>query len=98
GDRAFGGFGRADEFGDGAAQGIFVSLEPPELAVEADAIEDREQEQDRDQALDRQGNDVDHCASSRFVDSSAFSNMANVVCGLRSGLATRTATRSPTRP
>ena len=61
---------------------LLVGLEPLELLVEPDAIEDREQQQDRDQALDRQRKDVDHGASIRLVVSSAFSNMAKVVLRL----------------
>src|SRR4029077_16833068 len=66
--------------------------------VEPDAIENREQQEDRNQALDRQREDVDHCVSILVLVSSAFSNIAKVVWGLRKGLATRTATRSPTLP
>ncbi len=65
---------------------VLVGLEPLELLVEPDAIEDREQQQDRDQALDRQRKDVDHCASILVLVSSAFSNIAKVVCGLRKRL------------
>src|SRR5690606_29288567 len=63
------------------------------------AVQDGEQQQDRHHALDQESVVEHHGASLGFlVGSSAFSNMANVVFGLRSGLPTRTATRSPTRP
>src|ERR1700709_150044 len=39
-----------------------------------------------------------HCASINLVCSSAFSNIAKVVLGLRSCLVTRMATRPPTPP
>src|SRR4051812_33288379 len=97
-DGALGGFGCRDQLGDGLLHRRPVGLEPLELLVETDAIEDREQQQDCDQALDRERQDVDHCVSILLLDSSAFSNIAKVVWGLRRGLATRTATRSPTLP
>src|SRR5206468_3222653 len=87
-----------DEFGDGRGHRRLARFEPLELAVQPHAIENGQQQQQRDQAFDRQGKDVAHGASMRLLDPSAFSNMAKVVCGLRKGLATRTATRSPIRP
>src|SRR6202158_5032299 len=98
GDGALGDFRGGDQLGNGGAQRLLVGLEQTKLVVEPYAIQDRQQKQDRDQALDQEPVMVAHCASMRFVGSSAFSNMANVVRGLRKALATRTATRSPTLP
>src|SRR5207237_8946922 len=69
-----------------------------EALVQEHAITDRQQQQRRHQGLDNQSGYVAHVASISLVVSSAFSNIASVVCGLRNGLATRIATRSPTRP
>src|SRR5262249_39159207 len=97
-DRALGDFGRGDQFADRGLQRVLVGFQPLQPLVEHDAIGDREQQQDRHQALDRYSHDMAHCASNILVCSSAFSNMASVVFGLRNCLVTRIATRSPTRP
>src|SRR5581483_5966866 len=96
-DGALGDFRRGDELGDGGAQRLLVGLEHLQLLIEAHTIKDREQQQNRDHAFDGKA-EIHHCVSSRLVVSSAFSNIAKVVFGFRNGLATRTATRSPTRP
>ena len=53
GDGALGDFGRGDQLGDGGAQRLLVGLEQPKLLVEPHAIQNREQQQDRHQALDQ---------------------------------------------
>src|SRR4029077_19209527 len=98
GDRPLGDFGRGDQLRYRAFQRLLVGFELFQPPIEYDAEGDREQQQHRHQALDHQAKSVAHCASTRFEDWSAISNMANVVFGLRSGLTTRTATLSPTRP
>src|SRR5205085_8573149 len=98
GDGALGNFRRGDQLGDRALQRLLVRLELLEPAVQHNAERDREQQQHRHQALDHQSKSVAHWASTRLEDWSAISNMAKVVFGLRSGLTTRTATLSPTRP
>src|SRR5882757_9403876 len=77
---------------------MFVRLQPLQAGVEHHAVTDREHQQHRYQTLDHDSEGMIHCASINLVCSSAFSNIAKVVLGLRSGLVTRMATRSPTRP
>src|SRR5262249_42462465 len=97
-DRTLGDFGRGDQLADGGLQRMLVRLQPLQPLVEQHAVADGEQQQHRHQTLDRYSHGVVHCASNILVCSSAFSNMASVVCGLRNCLVTRIATRSPTRP
>ena len=54
GDGAAGDLGGGDQLGDGRLEHLLVRLEALEAAVEDHAIADREQEQDRHQALDHQ--------------------------------------------
>ena len=86
GDGALGDFGGGDQFGNGRAQRLLVGLEQAKLLVEPHAIQDREQQQDRDHGLDQISIMIAHGASIRLVGSSAFSNMAKVVRGLRKRL------------
>src|SRR6185369_14802637 len=95
---ALGDFGRGDELANGGAQRLLVSAQQAQLLAQPHAIEDREQQQNCHHALDHEAELVAHCASSRLLVPSAFSNMANVVFGGRKVLSTRTATRSPTLP
>src|SRR5579863_8677547 len=97
-DRALGDFGRGDELTDGGLERLLVRLQPLQALVQQHAVADREHEQNRDKALDCYSQRVTHGASIILVCSSAFSNMAKVVFGLRSCLVTRMATRSPTLP
>src|ERR1700691_5747710 len=73
----------------------FQEFEPP---VEYHAIADGQHQQDSHQHFDDHSKAVRHCASMRLPPPPAVSNMTSVVLGRRSGLPTRTATRSPTRP
>src|SRR5690242_7277930 len=98
GDGALGKPGGLHQFRDGGLERGFVGLQPLDLPVQQRAVNDSEREQKRDHALDDNAEWVAHVASMRLVDSSAFSNIAKVVFGLRSCFVTRTATRSPTRP
>src|SRR5207247_7120550 len=97
-DRPLGDFGRGDQFGDRGFQRMLVRLQPLQPLVEQHAVADREHQQHRHQTLDYNSEGMTHCASINLVCSSAFSNIAKVVCGLRNCLVTRIATRSPTRP
>src|SRR5439155_10031024 len=97
-DRALGDLGRGDQFADRCLERMLVRLQPLQPLVEQDAVADSEQQQHRHQTLDRYSQGMAHCASNILVCSSALSNMASVVCGLRNCLVTRIATRSPTRP
>src|SRR6478735_8036712 len=91
-------FGRGDQLPDRGLERMLVRLQPLQAFVEQDAIADREHQQHRHQTLDYNSEGMTHCASINLVCSSAFSNIAKVVLGLRSCLVTRMATRSPTRP
>src|SRR6185312_6103433 len=97
---AIGNFSSCYKFRNGCAQRLLVRLKKTELLVEPNAIQNREQQKDRDHGLDQETVMVAHGTSNGVVVvvSSAFSNMANVVRGFRSDFPTRTATRSPTRP
>src|SRR5947208_1512680 len=97
-DRPLGDFGRRDQFRDRGFQLMLVRLQPLQPLVEQHAVADREHQQHRHQTLDRNAKGMTHCASINLVCSSAFSNIAKVVLGLRNCLVTRMATRSPTRP
>jgi hypothetical protein len=52
-DRALGDFGSGDQFPDRRLQRMLVCLQPLQPRVQQHAIGDREQQQDRHQALDR---------------------------------------------
>src|SRR5579863_3200968 len=69
-----------------------------ELAVEHHAITDGHYQQERHDQFDADAKAVGHGASIGLPGPPAFSNISSVVLGLRNGLPTRTATRSPTRP
>src|SRR4051812_33941003 len=97
-DRTFSNFGSGHQFGNHGPERLLIGLEPLETLVEDHAISDSDEQQDRNQALDQESEPVAHGASIRLADPSAPSNMTNVVLGFRSGFATRTETRSPTRP
>src|SRR5579872_15976 len=97
-DRALGDFGRGDQFGDRRFERMLVGLQALQAAIQQYAVNYREHEQNRYETLDRNSEHVTHWASIILVCSSAFSNIAKVVFGLRNCLATRMATRSPTRP
>src|SRR6188472_1513819 len=77
---------------------MLVRLQPLQALVEQDAVTDCQHEQYRHQTLDYNAKGMTHCASINLVCSSAFSNIAKVVLGLRNCLVMRIATRSPTRP
>src|SRR5262245_42761701 len=98
-DRALCDFGRGDQFPNGLLELYFVGAKPFEPPIEDVAISDRDHEEDRDSRFDEQAELVVHVGSVILPERSpAVSNIAKVVLGLRSGLTTRTATRSPTRP
>src|SRR5262249_47424427 len=98
GDGALRDLGGSEQLRDCRLERVLVSLEALEPTIEHHAVANGDQQQKGDQAFDHESNAVVHDASIRLVDPSAPSNMASVVRGLRRGLATRTAMRSPTRP
>src|SRR5665213_952564 len=97
-DRPLGDFSGGDQLADGRAQRLFVGLEQPDLLIKPNAIKNGEHKQHRHHAFDQIAVVIIHGASFGNPDSSAPSNMAKVVLGLRNDLPTRTATRSPTFP
>ena len=77
---------------------LLIGAPPPQAPVEQKAIDDGDQQDDRDRGLGEHFHDVAHGVSIRRERSPAVSNIAKVVLGLRSGFTTRTAMRSLTRP
>src|SRR5580698_143328 len=99
GDGALGNFGCGDQLADGRPQRQLIGLQELEPPIEHHAITDGQHKENCDQSFDYYAETVAHdWASIGLLLPPAVSNMAKVVPGLRSVLAIRTATRSPTRP